>query len=156
MGRFALGRARQWEGQAFSSLLTTWRNPSGRLQLGGISLGLLLLDLVFQDGHLGPARYGMGGDPSAKADAVLGDTKTVAPDDVALGQGATENGVLGDAGSFTLHHAALCHAYDLFSLNQTNQSITILVINSSMICAGDHTPDSATSPIYSPSPAAHS
>ena len=113
------------------------RDSPGRLQLGGIPLGLLLFDLVLQDGHLGPARYGMGGDPSAEADALLGYTKSVAPERVTLGEGASENSVLGNSLSFTFHHAALCHAYDLFSLNHANQLRIILVINNSMICAGD-------------------
>ena len=111
------------------------RDSPGRLQLGGIPLGLLLFDLVLQDGHLGPARDGMGGDPPAEADALLGYTKSVAPERVTLGEGASENSVLGNTLSFTLHHAALCHAYDLFSLNHANRLRIILVINSSMICA---------------------
>jgi len=137
----------QWEGQGFSRLLTTSRNPSGRLQLGGISLGLLLLDLVFQDGDLGPARDGMGSKPSARADAVLGYAQTVAPEGMALGEGAAKNGVFGNPLSFTLHHAALGHFYELISLNYPNQLRIILVMDYSMICAGNHALDLATSPI---------
>ena len=107
----------------------------------------VLLDLVLQDGHLGPARDGMGGDPSAKADAVLGHTKSVAPERVTLGKGTAENSVLGNALSFTLYHAALCHAYDLFSLNHANRLRIILVINSSMIRAIDHALETAPSPV---------
>ena len=95
----------------------------------------MLLDFVLQDGNLGPTGNGMGSDPPAEADALFWDTKPMAPEGMALSEGASENGILGNAFPFTLHHATSGHFYVLVSLNYANQSRIILVMNNSRICA---------------------
>ena len=80
----------------------------------------MLLDFVLQDGNLGPTRDGMGSNPPAEADALFRNTKPMAPKGMALGEGASENGVLGNAFSFPLYHATSGHFYVLVSLNCAN------------------------------------
>ena len=124
------------------------RLPPGSLKLGGIPLGLLLLDFVFQDGHLSPARDRMGGHAPAEAYSLLGYAKAVAPEGVTLGEGAPENRVFRYSVPCAFHSAAFRHFYDLFSINHTKESRTILVTNNSTFPARGHGPESSKSPSF--------
>lgn len=93
--------------------------PPWFLKSGGIPLGLLLLDFVFEDGHLRPTREGMGGHTPTEAYSLLGYAKAMAPEGVTLGEGAPENRVFRYSVPCAFHSAAFRHFYDLFSFNPT-------------------------------------
>ena len=74
---------------------------------------LLLPDLVFQNGHLGPARHSVGSDSPAESDPFLGNTESMAPEGMALGERTAQHGVFGNPGSLPLDPAAFRHVYEL-------------------------------------------
>jgi hypothetical protein len=90
-----------------------------QLDLRGIPLRFGLFDLVFEDRHLRPPLYGVGGNPPTEADPVLGNAKPMAPESMALGQRAAQNGILRYPSPITPDNASFCHLFVLPSLNQT-------------------------------------
>ena len=74
-----------------------------------------------KDGLLSPARHGVGSDPAAVANAVLGYAKPVAPQGMALGEGTSKAGVFRNPCLLALDKPPFGHGEGPLSISAINQ-----------------------------------